>query len=76
MNYKSDQVGGFHHIGYMGKDIQNRIDAGQHAQIIDTDTEASIAYLSAMADYNVRVYFEHTLDELFWTDTVALYNYK
>ena len=31
MNYKSDQAGGFHHIGYMGKDMQNRINASHRA---------------------------------------------
>ncbi|XP_024039156.1 uncharacterized protein LOC112097807 [Citrus clementina] len=82
MNYKSDHAGGFHHIGYMGKDMRNRIDAYHRAQIIDTDTEAAIAYLSARVDYDARVYFEYTLDEenrlrnLFWTDTVARYDYE
>ncbi|XP_024039414.1 protein FAR1-RELATED SEQUENCE 5-like [Citrus clementina] len=82
MNYKSDQAGGFHHVGYMGKDMRNRIDADHHAQIIDTDTKATIAYLSARVDYDAGVYFEYTLDEenrlrnLFWTDTVARYDYE
>ena len=31
MNYKSDQAGGFHHVGYMGKDMRNRIDADHRA---------------------------------------------
>ena len=82
MNYKSNQTGGFHHIGYMGKDMRNGIDADHRAQIIDTNTEATIAYLSARVDYDVGVYFEYTLDEenrlrnLFWTDTVDRYNYE
>lgn len=63
MNYKSDQAGVFHYVGYMGKDMQNKIDAGQRAQIIDTNTEAVISYLSARADYDVGVYFDYTLDE-------------
>ena len=82
MNYKSDQAGGFHHVGYMGKDMRNRIDVFHHAQIIDTDIEAAIAYLSAKVDYDAGVYFECTLDEdnrlrnLFWTDIVSQYDYE
>ena len=82
MNYKSDQVGGFYHVGYMGKDMQNRIYACHRAQIIDTDTEDVITYLSARADYDIGMYFEYTLDEknrlhnLFWTDIVARYDYE
>ncbi|KAL9408765.1 hypothetical protein AB3S75_047198 [Citrus x aurantiifolia] len=63
MNYKSDQAEGFHNVGYMGKDMRNRIDAGHRAQIIDTDTEAAIAYLFARVDYDAGVYFKYTLDE-------------
>ncbi|XP_024042833.1 protein FAR1-RELATED SEQUENCE 7-like [Citrus clementina] len=80
MNYKSDQAGGFHHVGYMGKDMRNIIDPDHRAQIIDIDTEAAIAYLSARVDYDAGVYFEYTLDEenqlqnLFRTDTVGRYD--
>ena len=56
MNYKSDQARRFYHVGYMGKDMQNRIYACHYAQIIDTDTKDVIAYLSARADYDVGVY--------------------
>ncbi|KAK9225100.1 hypothetical protein WN943_010141 [Citrus x changshan-huyou] len=63
MNYKSNQVGGFHHVGYMGKDMRNRIDVDHRAQIIDINTEAVIMYLSTMVDYDAGVYFEYTLDE-------------
>ena len=66
----------------MGKDMQNKIYSCYRAQIIDTDTEDVIVYLSARVDYDVGVYFEYTLDEenrlrnLFWTDTFARYDYE
>ena len=77
MDYKSDQVGGFHNVGFLGKDMQNKLDASRRVDFLETDSEAAIAYLSAKADSDLGVYFEYTLNEenmlrnLFWTDTVA-----
>ena len=66
----------------MGKDMWNRIDASHRAQIIDTNTEAAIVYLSARVDYDAGVYFTYTLHEenrlqnLFWTNTVPQFDYE
>ncbi|KAK3198633.1 hypothetical protein Dsin_022048 [Dipteronia sinensis] len=50
MDYLVDQASCYSNVGYLGKDLQNKLDANHHNSIVDSDAETAIGYFHAKAE--------------------------
>ncbi|KAF7139374.1 hypothetical protein RHSIM_Rhsim07G0167200 [Rhododendron simsii] len=62
-------------VGFILKDLQNKIEAERKVELKDEDAEGALGYLSAKADANLLFFFKYIVDEdnrlgkLLWADS-------
>ncbi|KAI8547671.1 hypothetical protein RHMOL_Rhmol07G0214400 [Rhododendron molle] len=62
-NLKVNESGGYGDVGFILKDLQNKIEAERKVELKDGDAEGALGYLSAKADVDPLFFFKYIVDE-------------
>ncbi|KAH9679525.1 protein FAR1-RELATED SEQUENCE [Citrus sinensis] len=82
MDFFVNQAGGYDNLGFGLKDLYNNLDNKRRSMILETDSEAALAYLNAKADMDPDFFCKYSIDEenrlanLFWADSIARLDYS
>ncbi|KAI8574614.1 hypothetical protein RHMOL_Rhmol01G0367800 [Rhododendron molle] len=74
MDYMTCQSGGFHNVGFIVKDLRNKLHSSRKAEIRNGDAEGALGFLAAQVSTDPLFFFKYTVDEedrletLLWTD--------
>ncbi|KAL6210510.1 hypothetical protein ACLB2K_015742 [Fragaria x ananassa] len=80
--YMVDKARGYKNVGFIIKDLYNKLYASRREIMFDGDTEAALAYLNGMCVEDTEFYGKFSVDEenklcnLFWRDTRSLVDYE
>ncbi|KAH9698472.1 protein FAR1-RELATED SEQUENCE 5 [Citrus sinensis] len=79
--YMVERSGGYRDVGYLRKDVQNRLDYEKRRQLQEYDAEACLSYLEGKRSVDPAFYYDFTINEhnrlgdLFWCDGGARADY-
>ena len=79
--YMVERSGGYRDVGYLRKDVQNRLDYAKRRQLQESDAEACLSYLEGKRSVDPALYYDFTINEhnrlgdLFWCDGGARADY-
>ncbi|KAE8715314.1 hypothetical protein F3Y22_tig00110177pilonHSYRG00058 [Hibiscus syriacus] len=81
MNYLTQQVGGYHNVGFTHKDLYNALQRGKAKEIVDGDVNALIAYFDYKKHDDPGFFMIYSVDEsralhnLIWSDSTSRSDY-
>ncbi|KAH9668083.1 protein FAR1-RELATED SEQUENCE 5 [Citrus sinensis] len=79
--YIVERSGGYMDVGYLRKDVQNRLNYEKRRQLQESDAEACLSYLEGKRSVDPAFYYDFTINEhnrlgdLFWCDGGARADY-
>ncbi|KAH9769880.1 protein FAR1-RELATED SEQUENCE [Citrus sinensis] len=79
--YMVERSGGYRDVGYLRKDVQNRLDYEKRRQLQESDAEPCLSYLEGKRSVDPAFYYDFTINEhnrlgdLFWCDGGARADY-
>ncbi|KAH9779917.1 protein FAR1-RELATED SEQUENCE 5 [Citrus sinensis] len=79
--YMVDKCGGYREVGYLRRDVQNRLDDHKRRQLKESDAETCLSYLEGKKSADHAFYYDFTVTEnnrlgdLFWCDGGARADY-
>lgn len=82
MDFFVNQAGGYDNLGFESKDLYNNLDKERRSMILETDSEAALAYLNAKANMDPHFFFKYSVDEenrlpnLLRADSIARLDYS
>ncbi|KAE8688539.1 hypothetical protein F3Y22_tig00110963pilonHSYRG00018 [Hibiscus syriacus] len=81
MNYLTQQVGGYHNVGFTHKDLYNALQSGKAKEIVDGDMNALIVYFDYKKHDDPGFFMIYSVDEsgplhnLIWSDSTSRSDY-
>ncbi|KAE8658136.1 hypothetical protein F3Y22_tig00116974pilonHSYRG00016 [Hibiscus syriacus] len=81
MSYLTQQVGGYHNVGFTHKDLYNALQRGKAKEIVDGDVNALIAYFDYKKHDDLGFFMTYLVEEsgalhnLIWSDSTSRSDY-
>ncbi|XP_040364980.1 protein FAR1-RELATED SEQUENCE 5-like [Rosa chinensis] len=81
-HYMADRSGGFANVGFLMKDLYNKLDSNQREIVLEGDAKAALAYLEGKAAEDKNLFCRYSTDEnnrlanLFWRDSTSFLDYS
>ncbi|XP_062016525.1 protein FAR1-RELATED SEQUENCE 5-like [Rosa rugosa] len=79
--YIVDRSGGFKNVGFIMKDLYNKLDSRRREILLEGDAEAALAYMRGKVATDSHFYCKFSIDEdnrlanMFWRDSNSLVDY-
>ncbi|XP_062028851.1 protein FAR1-RELATED SEQUENCE 5-like [Rosa rugosa] len=80
--YMADRAGGLTKVGFIRKDLYNKLDISRREALLEGDAKAALSYLEGKAATDKKLFCKYSTDEsnrlanLFWRDSTSLLDYS